>query len=172
MLELQRSGTLLQRLSKEETELVGCGESRTTVIILWCDRRDNVEWFLLECFRGGGRAEQLRTQDCGCLGDLASTVVQQDRWFLAGEIPGYPVEKDSETGRVYTSATGERVFDQGKQQILGTVDGKVRGLNMRVAASQEEPHECVRHVCGWTSCRVRFRRQQSRDLARVMRRTS
>ena len=51
----------------------------------------------------------------------------------AGEIPGYPVERDSETGRVYTSATGERVFDQGKQQILGTVDGKVRGLNMRVA---------------------------------------
>ena len=34
---------------------------------------------------------------------------------------------------MYTSATGERVFDQGKQQILGTVDGKVRGLNMRVA---------------------------------------
>ena len=25
------------------------------------------------------------------------------------------------------------MFDQGKQQILGTVDGKVRGLNMRVA---------------------------------------
>ena len=52
---------------------------------------------------------------------------------LAGEIPGYLVEKDSETGRVYTSATGERVFDQGEQQILGAVDGKVRGLNMRVA---------------------------------------
>ena len=62
-------GTLLQRFSKEETELVGCGESRTTVLILWCDRRDNVEWFLLECPRGGGRAEQLGTQDCGCLGD-------------------------------------------------------------------------------------------------------
>ena len=52
---------------------------------------------------------------------------------LAGEIPGHPVERDSETGRVYTSATGERVFHQGKQQILGSVDGKVRCLNMRVA---------------------------------------
>ena len=51
----------------------------------------------------------------------------------AGEIPGHSVKRDSETGRVYTSATGERVFDQEKQQILGTVDGKVRGLNMRVA---------------------------------------
>ena len=40
----------------------------------------------------------------------------------AGEIPGYPVERDSESGRVYTSATGERVFDQVKQQFLGTVD--------------------------------------------------
>ena len=80
----------------------------------------------------------------------------------AGEIPGYLVEKDSEIGHVYTSATGEGVFDQGKQQILGTVDGKVRGLSMRVRANQEEPYECVRHVCGWTSCRVRFRRQQKR----------
>ena len=43
----------------------------------------------------------------------------------AGVIPGYPIERDSETGRVYTSPTGERVFDQRKQQILGTVDGKV-----------------------------------------------
>ena len=51
----------------------------------------------------------------------------------AGEIPGCSVERDSETGRVHTSVTGERVFDQEKQQILGTVDGKVRGLNMRVA---------------------------------------
>ena len=52
---------------------------------------------------------------------------------LAGEIPGSTVERDSETGRVYTSATGERVFDQGKQQILGTVGGRVRGLKMRLA---------------------------------------
>ena len=52
---------------------------------------------------------------------------------LAGEILGYLVERDSETGRVYTSATGEREPDQGEQQILVTVDGKVRGLNMRVA---------------------------------------
>ena len=44
-----------------------------------------------------------------------------------------PVIQDNETGRVYTSATGERVYDQGKQQILRTVSGKVRGLNMRVA---------------------------------------
>ena len=43
------------------------------------------------------------------------------------------VKRDSETGRVCTSATGERVFDQGKQQMLGTVDGNVRGMNMRVA---------------------------------------
>ena len=50
----------------------------------------------------------------------------------AGEIPGYPVERDNETGRGHTSATGERVFDQEKQQILGTVDGQVRGFNMRV----------------------------------------
>ena len=53
----------------------------------------------------------------------------------AGEIPVYPVERDSETGRVClcVSATGERVFDEEKQQILGTVDGKVRGWNMRAA---------------------------------------
>ena len=49
------------------------------------------------------------------------------------EIPDYPVERNSETGRVYTSVFGERVFDQGKLQILGTVDRKVRDLNMRVA---------------------------------------
>ena len=55
----------------------------------------------------------------------------------AGEIPGHPVERDSETGRVYTSATGERVFDHEKQKILGTVDGTVRGLNMRVAQVQK-----------------------------------
>ena len=51
---------------------------------------------------------------------------------LVGEIPGYPFESYSETGRVYTSATGDRVFHRVKQQILGTVDGKVRGLTMRV----------------------------------------
>ena len=62
---------------------------------------------------------------------------------LAGEIPGYSVERESETGRVYTSATGERVFDQGKHQIMGTVDGKVRGLNMRVAQVKKST-TCVR----------------------------
>ena len=48
---LQRYGTLFQRLSEEEAELVGCGKSGAT-IILWCDWRDDVEWFLLECLRG------------------------------------------------------------------------------------------------------------------------
>ena len=30
------------------------------------------------------------------------------------------------------SATGDRVNDDGHQRILGTVDGRIRGLNMRV----------------------------------------
>ena len=54
----------------------------------------------------------------GINSDTARSVVP------AGDIPGYPVENDSETGRVYTSATGECVLDQA-QQILVTVDGKV-----------------------------------------------
>ena len=37
---------------------------------------------------------------------------------------------------MYTLATGERVFDQGKQQVLEIVDGKVRGLNTRVARAE------------------------------------
>ena len=102
------------------------------MIILWCDWRDDVDWFLLECLRGRDRAEQLRIQDRGCLLVTGIDSGAARSVFPAGEILGY-TEKDSETGRVCTSATGERVFDQGKQQILGTVDGKVRGLNMRVA---------------------------------------
>ena len=47
VLGLQRSGTLFLRLSEEEAELIGCGESGATIIILWCDWRD-VERFLLE----------------------------------------------------------------------------------------------------------------------------
>ena len=47
VLGLQRSGTLFQRLSEEEAELIGCGESGAT-IILWCDWRDDVERFLPE----------------------------------------------------------------------------------------------------------------------------
>ena len=35
------------------------------------------------------------------------------------------------------------MFDQGRQQILGTVDGKVRGLNMRVA----QVKKCLSGVC-------------------------
>ena len=52
---------------------------------------------------------------------------------LVGKIPRYSVVRDSETGRVYKSATGERVIDQEQQQILGTVDGKVRRLYMCAA---------------------------------------
>ena len=46
---------------------------------------------------------------------------------------GYPITQDMESGRIYVSATGERVRDEGKQQILGTVDGKIRGVDMRMA---------------------------------------
>ena len=42
----------------------------------------------------------------------------------AGEIPGYPVERDSETGRVCTSAIGERVFDQGETADPGNCGGQ------------------------------------------------
>ena len=52
---------------------------------------------------------------------------------LAGKLPAYAVVRDSETGRVFTSAAGEHIIDQGHQRILGTVDGKVRGLCMSVA---------------------------------------
>ena len=41
-----------------------------------------------------------------------------------------------ETGRIYMSATGQRVRDDGKLR-LGTVDGKTRGLNMRVVGSRK-----------------------------------
>ena len=50
-----------------------------------------------------------------------------------GKIPGYPFLKDCDMGRVSSSATGEPVIDQGQPQILGTMDGKARGLRMRVA---------------------------------------
>ena len=124
--------------------------------ILWCGWRDNVEWFLLECLRERGRAEPLQIQDRGCHGDLlgaARSVV------LAGEIPGFSVERDSETSRVYTSATGARVRS-GETADPGNTGRQSAMLERASGGSQEEPHGCVRHVCGWTSCRVRLRQQQ------------
>ena len=38
-----------------------------------------------------------------------------------------------ETGPIYMSANGGRVRDEGKQQILGQLGERTRGLNMRVA---------------------------------------
>ena len=125
VLELQRSETLLRRLSKVETELVGCGESRITVIISsGATGETPLSGFFLTAFEEEAELNSLEPKTVGVLvtgidSGAARSVVP------AGEIPGYPVEKDSETGREYTSATGERVVDQGKQQILGTVDGKV-----------------------------------------------
>ena len=55
----------------------------------------------------------------------------------AAEIPGYSVVRDSETGRVDTPATGERVLGHGRHCILDTVDVKVRGLNTRVAQDRK-----------------------------------
>ena len=105
VLELQRSRTLFQRLSKEEAELVGCGESGATII--WCDWRDEVERMLLECHK---------------------------------RLP-------PESARVRS----------GKQQILGRNYGRQsRRIEHTSRASQEELHEPVRHVCCWTSCRVRL----------------
>ena len=43
VLELRRSGTRRQGLSEEESEVVGCGESGATIIILWCYWRDDVD---------------------------------------------------------------------------------------------------------------------------------
>ena len=111
------TGRLFQRFSEEDTELDGCGESRTTVFIQWCNRRDNVEWFLLECLRGRDRAEQLRIKEGVLVTGIDSGAARS--LVLAGEISGYPVERDSEAGRVCTSAIGEREFDQGKQRGLG-----------------------------------------------------
>ena len=65
---------------------------------------------------------------------------------LVGKIPRHSVVRDSESGRVYKSATGERVMDQEQQQILGTVDGKVRGLHMRVAQARNSL-TCVSDMC-------------------------
>ena len=77
---------------------------------------------------------------------------------LVGKLPGYPVMRDSQTGRVYTSATGDHVIDSGQQQILGTVDG----LAHACGPSSKESHQCLRHVCSWTSSRFRLRLQQQR----------
>ena len=71
VLALQRSRTLLQRSSEEEAEL-GCGKSGASIILL-CDWRDDVEWFLLECL--------------GIDSGAARSVVPAD------EIPGSPVER-------------------------------------------------------------------------------
>ena len=75
----------------------------------------------------------------------------------AREISGYPVEKDGETGRVFTSATEGCVLDHGRQQILGTVDIKVRGLNRKSLIS-------VYDMCGWASCRLGLRRHPENKL--------
>ena len=111
--ESAKTGTLFKRLSEEEAELVGCGESGAT-IILWCDWRDDVSF--LNAFEEEAELNSFESKIAGVLvtgidSGAARLVVP------AGEILGYPVERDSETGRVYTSATGERVFDQEKQQI-------------------------------------------------------
>ena len=135
---LERSSTRRQGLSEEEAQLVGCGESGAS--ILWCSWRDDVDWLLPEC-RGGGRAKQPRVQDCGCLGDWHRQRYSEICGSRRREIPSYPVESDSETGRVNTS--GERVFDQGRQQMLGTVDGKVRGLNMLEESLTSESDMCA-----------------------------
>ena len=155
VLELQRSGTLLQRLSKEETELVGCGVSTTTVIIIWCDRRDNVEWFLLVCLRGRGRSEQLGTQDCACLGDRHRQWCSKiggscwrDSWPSCGEV-------QRNWSCVHVGHRRARVRS-GEAADPGNGGRKGARLERASRASQDEPHECVRHVCGETSCRVRF----------------
>ena len=108
------------------------GESRTTVIILWCDRRENVERFLLECLQGGGRAEQRRTQDCGCLGDWHRQWCSKiggscwrDSWLSCQE-------GQRCWSCVHVGHRRVRVRS-GESADPGTVDGKVRGLNMRVA---------------------------------------
>ena len=141
VLELQRSGTLFQILSEEETEFVGCGELGAT-IIFWCVWRDDVERFLLVCFRERVRPEQLRIQDRRCLGDWhrqccceVGGCCWRDSW---------PFRREGQ--RNWSCAIGERVFDQGKQQILGIVDGKVRGLNMRVAQVKKS-FTCVYDMC-------------------------
>ena len=97
--------------------------------ILWCGWRDNVEWFLLECLRGRGRAEPLQIQDRGCHGDL----VLRDRWFLLARFLASPSKGTAKLVVCTRLPLGSRVFGQVKQQILGTVDGKVRCLTMRVA---------------------------------------
>ena len=53
--------------------------------------------------------------------------------------------------QIYASATGDRVWDEGTQQILGTVDGKTRGLSMRMARARK----CLASV--FDMCLVRHR---------------
>ena len=88
--------------------------------------------FFLTAFEGEAELNSFQSQNAGVLvtgidSGAARSVVH------AGEIPGYPVMRDSETGRVDTPATGERVLDHGRHCILDTVDVKVRGLNIRLA---------------------------------------
>ena len=120
-LEVQHPG------SEEEAELVGCGESVSPPSF----GETTLNGFFLTTVEEEAELHSFESKTAGVLvtgtdSGAARSVVP------ACEIPGCPVERASETGRVYTSATGERVFDQGRQQILGIVDGTVSGLNMRV----------------------------------------
>ena len=80
-------------------------------------------------------------------------MVQQDRWFL---LAGFLAVLWRGTAKlvVCTRRPPEKAADPG--------NGGRKGARLEHAsrASQEEPHECVRHVCGWTSCRVRLRQRQ------------
>ena len=87
--------------------------------------------FLLECLRRGGRA-QLRTEDCGCLGDWHRQWCSKiggscwrDSWLPSRGTAKLVVC----TRRLPESMCSIR----GSKLILRSVGGKVRGLNMRVA---------------------------------------
>ena len=75
-----------------------------------------------------------------------------------------PIAQDMDCGRICMSATGERVKDEGKQQILGTA----RSLNMRVASvsksltSADEVHRQSRVEAGEV-CHERWLHGQSQS---------
>ena len=98
------------------------------------------------------RERQLRVQDRGCLGDWhrqrCSEICSSCRRHFW--LPRREGQRDWSCVHVCHWRARGRQSER---------------LERASCASQEEPHQRVRHVCGWASCRVRLRQQQERDLS-------
>ena len=127
------TGRIAKDCPKPNAEFVGCGESSAIIwCVFCCNWRNDVVWLPLDFLPETHRVEQRRIQISNCPRNW------HRQW--CSEIGGscgqitllFRCERHRDR-RVYTSASGEHVIDQGQQQILGTVVDKVRGLRMRVA---------------------------------------